>query len=314
MTEPKNIFSFYKQKNDVSRVNIKVPKVNAICNRAVLFANVRNEDHILEWAAHHLLIGFSRIIIFDHKSDKPLKKIFKNFDKRVTIINVSYLENPIKMFLMNKAAEIARNIKMDWMIYLDADEFIILDKKYKGIKHFLSLYNHADSLSINWLMFGSNHLEKEPDGLILENYTKSELFLDSHVKCFVRPSRVRDAINPHYFNMLDNLRIFNIDNKLITTNYHFNPCHVEFNQVPIYIAHYVYQSEETFKKRKVVLPRDDNGKIRDFHEKEDVKFIHNLYNGYENLQPKNRYVENVKKFLDDFIERKNQKYKSLEMN
>ena len=39
-----------------------------------LFTNARNEKHIKEWVAHHLLIGFELIVIFDHKSIKPLNK------------------------------------------------------------------------------------------------------------------------------------------------------------------------------------------------------------------------------------------------
>ena len=39
------------------------------CKNVILFTNARNEKNIKEWAAHHLLIGFSAICIFDHKSD-----------------------------------------------------------------------------------------------------------------------------------------------------------------------------------------------------------------------------------------------------
>jgi hypothetical protein len=193
------------------------------------------------------------------------------------------------MLLMNKAAEIAKKLKMDWMIYLDADEFIILNKKYKGIKHFLSIYNHADSLAINWLMFGSNYLEKDPDDLIIESYTKSDLFLNDHVKSFVRPNRVIDATNPHYYNMIDKFRYFNINNKMLIENYYSNKCQSEYYKVPIYIAHYVYQSEETFIKRKLNLPRDDTGTNREYN---NIKDIHNYHNTNENLHPKNYYAEN----------------------
>lgn len=299
--EQKNNFFLNKNANNPNKVN-QSDKVSIICKKTCLFTNARDEKHILEWAAHHLLIGFNRIIIFDHKSEKPLKKVFKNFDKRVNIVNVSYLENPIKMALMNKAAEIAAKLKIDWMIYLDADEFIILNKKYRGIKHFLSIYNHADSLAINWLMFGSNYLEKDPDGLIVENYTKSDLFLNDHVKSFVRPNRVIDATNPHYYNMIDKLRYFNINNQILKDNYHSNILNIEFYKVPIYIAHYVYQSEETFLKRKVILPRDDNGEHRRFDSDDDnkAKFIHNYHNIHENLYPKNKYAEGIQNFLQQY--------------
>jgi len=272
-------------------------KVNIICKRVCLFTNARNEKHIKEWATHHLLLGFSKIVIFDHKSDIPLKAVFKNFDKRVKVISVSHLENPIKMPLMNKAAEISASLKVDWMIYLDADEFIILNGNYTGIKHLLSVYNHADSLAVNWLMFGSNYLKKDPDGLVLENYTKSDLFLHSHVKSFVRPSKVINATNPHFYNMKDPNRYFGINNKILIGSYHSNNYNVEYHKAPIYIAHYVYQSEEAFFKRKMILPRDDNGENRTF---DDIKFIHDVHNSHENFDPKNKYAEKIKLFLNQY--------------
>ena len=217
MKKPENIFKFVSNsKKSILNNNINNQPLNIICKNVCVFTNARDEKHIREWAAHHLLIGFDKIIIFDHKSKTPLKEVFKGFDKRVKIIDVSDLNNPIKLNLMGKAIDISNFLKMDWMIYLDADEFIILNK-YKNIKELLSVYNHADSLAINWLMFGSNFLKKDPDGLIIENYTKSELYLDKHVKTFVRPEYVIDVTNPHYFVLAFPRRMLTLNLKNNTT-------------------------------------------------------------------------------------------------
>jgi hypothetical protein len=270
--------------------------LNIVCNRVGLFTNARDEKHIREWAAHHLLIGFDRIVIFDHKSKIPLQKVFENFDKRVKIINVSHLENSIKTTLMDNAAEIAKILKMDWMIYLDADEFIILNK-YRGIKHLLSVYNHADSLGVNWLFFGSNNLKNDPDGLVIENYTKSDLFLNDHLKSFVRPTKIIKAGNPHFYIMKDSNRYYGINNVKLNNLYHSNVYNVEYYKAPIYIAHYFNQSEETFTKRKINLPRDDNGQHRHF---DNITEIHNQNNSTENNYPKNKYAENIKSLLKQY--------------
>ena len=68
-----------------------------LTKKVILFANVRDETHIKEWASHHLLIGFDMICIFDHKSKKPLSYVFKNFDKRVKILNACHLIGSIKI-------------------------------------------------------------------------------------------------------------------------------------------------------------------------------------------------------------------------
>ncbi len=174
--------------------------------RVILFTNARDETHIKEWAAHHLLIGFDLVYIFDHKSIKPLKSVFNGFDSRV-IIERCELDNSPKLPLMKKASLIASALKADWFLYLDADEFLILNS-FVGVKRMLSRFYFADSLAVNWVMFGTNNHVKEPDGLILENYTKSELILDKHVKTFVRPTQVIGVINPHFYNIWNPIRMF----------------------------------------------------------------------------------------------------------
>ena len=87
-------------------MNMRLKKNNTIIKNVGLFCNARNEKNIKEWAAHHLLIGFDKIIIFDHKSDIPLKDVFNKFDKRVSTIRVNLPDGNIKNKLMNGLNEI----------------------------------------------------------------------------------------------------------------------------------------------------------------------------------------------------------------
>ena len=72
---------------------------------------------------------------------------------------------------------------------------------------------------------------------------------------------------------------------------------MNYSVVPAYIGHYVHQSEETYLRRKINLPTDDTGIFRN----NDVKNIHNSSNSHENLFPKNKYSENIKKFLESKV-------------
>jgi predicted GNAT family N-acyltransferase len=261
-----------------------------------LFCNARDEKHIREWAAHHLLIGFNRIIIFDHNSVVPLSTVFQNFDKRVAIIRYDKSQNNVKIQLMNNALHIAKQMKVDWFIYLDADEYIILNNNLRGIKDLLNRYSFADSLALNWLMFGSNNLKTDPDDLILESYTKSELILDKQVKSFVRPFQATHSNNPHFYHIKNKSKIYAL-NTILVNDYSFNTKTVEYSKAPAFIAHYVYQSEETYINRKINLPRDDNGGNR---EKIDTDHLHTLHNSIENTFPKLKYAKNVRRFLQQY--------------
>lgn len=260
------------------------------CNKAILFTNARDEKNTKEWAAHHLLLGFHSIVIFDHKSEPPLGPQFLTFDKRVKIIRVDIC-NPVKIPLMKMAVKIASANNFDWMYYLDADEFLVLNA-FTNVQSMLNCFHYADSLSINWLMFGTNYHNNEPNGLIIENYTRCEEKLNPHVKTFVRPSKVVNIINPHYYEINNPLRSFTILNKKMPKNCPFNPCLLDYNKMPAYIAHYIYQSEETYLKRKINRDADDGTGKRG----RNVN-IHEEYNNVENLIIKDKYSDKINNFL-----------------
>jgi hypothetical protein len=268
------------------------------CDNVALFTNARDEPHIKEWAAHHLLIGFDYIFITDHLSITPLTNVFKDFDSRV-VINTCTIKTNIKIHLMNEAITTAKKYNVDWFIYLDADEFIVFNDKVTNItniKDFLSFYNRkADMIAINWLLFGSNYLENEPDS-ILGSYTKSDTYLDRHIKSFVRPNEALYAETPHVYAIkhIDNFYAYD---KKIGTLTSFCESNILGEECPIYIAHYINQSKESFIKRKIIKPTDDTGKYRGQKDKNLIENIHNNYNNNNNIQPKRLYHEKVQMFL-----------------
>ena len=259
-----------------------------------LFTNVRDEKHIREWIIHHLLIGFTHIVIFDHKSKVPVTEQIKNMKlNNIKVLNASKINTNVKITLMNVAKSIAVQNKIDWMLYLDGDEFVILNKPHTNIRQLLNNYKYARSLSINWLMFGTNLKKKDPDGLILENYTKCDNLLNKHVKCFVQPRAVSRAINPHFYVLKPNDKYYNLQGKIINKEFCFNECNLNFNHVPMYVAHYVNQSEETYTKRRSV-PRDDNGELREICKPDK---LHTEFNSTENNYPSDTYCAKIKKIL-----------------
>lgn len=199
------------------------------------------------------------------------------------------------MRLMNLALLKAKQMLADWIIYLDADEFIILNK-FNNVQELLSHNIHADSLAINWLLFGTNNLIEDPpiNTLILENYTKSELHLNKHVKTFIRPNKAIHASNPHFYNMQDQYKMYSFDGQLNNNiePFYFHSQQTKYYDAPAYIAHYIYQNEHRYLARKVKLPRDDTGTYR-----EQNLNLHNEFNDHTNMQPKNKYANAVKQYI-----------------
>jgi len=283
--------------------------------KVVLFTNARDEPHLREWAAHHLLLGFDAIVIYDHLSMRPLRADFAGFDPRVRVIPCT-MSPPIKMPLMKMSALMAKQMGADWMLYLDADEFLVLNTTAAapafmrqgiwGVKRWLAMIAGTSSdisqIAVNWLMYGTSGIKDElvfPRDLILDRFVESDETLDQHVKCFVRPGAVADAVNPHFYVLRSGAgrSIGAVDGRPYVAPFHTNVSNIPYYKAPAYIAHYVFQSEATYRKRKLALPRDDNGGMRGAID-EDCSHIHKQYCGRKNNQlARSLYAKRVREFL-----------------
>lgn len=261
-------------------------------NTSILFTNARDEPNIAEWVAHHLLLGFDKIVIFDHLSTIPISSTIKtNFNGKLTIIPINGTGN-IKIKLMNDALDIALRENFGWMLYLDADEYINLNR-FNTIKELLEYFKEADSIGVNWLMFGTSGHISQPKGLLTENFTTSELYLDQHVKSFVRPICASKSVNPHYFIVSNKSRCYSGNGTKMPMG-SFNKQIMPFTKAPIYIAHYYTQSEtEHLRRKNRMLDDGTTNKASGFPE------IHNVFNKVPNLQLKYKYSEKIKAFLKE---------------
>ena len=261
-------------------------------NSTILFTNARDEPNIAEWVAHHLLLGFNKIVIFDHLSKIPIStSIGTNFNGKLTIIPIQGSGN-IKIKLMNDALDIATRENHSWMLYLDADEYINLNR-FNNIKDFLEYFKEADSIGINWLMFGSSNHVSQPKGLLTENFTRSDFTLNMHVKSFVRPTSAVRSVNPHYFIVANTNRCYSGNGTKMPMG-PFNKQHIPFTTAPIYIAHYYIQSEEEHLRRKIRML--DDGTVG---KNTLIPEVHITYNNVVNEQLKNKYSQKIKDFLKE---------------
>jgi hypothetical protein len=272
------------------RENIKKNK------SVILFTNARDEPNIAEWVAHHLLLGFDKIIIFDHLSNPPIQQtITTTFDNKLQIIPINNkVGTNFKLDLMKNALKIANKLNFDWMLYLDADEFICLNK-HSNIKDYLMLFNYADAIGVNWVMFGTNGHEKQPNGLLMENFTSSEAVLDIHIKSFVRPYSNVSVVNPHYYIISNKNKYFSGNGKRINMGpFHYEP--TIFTHTYIYIAHYYTQSKEEHLRRKSRVLDDGSVNKADAF----IKQLDSLYNNVPNNQLQHKYANNTREFLKKY--------------
>jgi phage terminase Nu1 subunit (DNA packaging protein) len=269
---------------------------------SILFTNVRDEQHLLEWIAHHQNIGFTHIHIFDHLSKIPVKSMVQHIPNVTVERKDIQLTEGVKLkdyFMRIAIQDISIPNQFDWMLYLDADEFLVLPK-HANVHNFINSYENADQIGINWLLFGSNNKNTLTHGTLMENFTRCDVMLNHHVKSFVRPSQVIKPVNPHAYQINNPRQSIDIKKRIVNKKV---PYFVYWGKTSIpdvtladaYIAHYIYQDYHTYIERKCILPRDDTGEMREVLTEEQV---HTKHNTIENRVPFELYNEKNKERME----------------
>lgn len=157
-------------------------------------AIMKNESpYIHEWVAHYKLLGFDQIAIYENDSS----------DRTPHLLNTLQLNGHISYFkwpsLDKKSPQLTAyedfltRTNCDWVLYCDADEFLILNQ-HENVKDFLASFsNDVTCVSINWHIFGSSGKEKREHGLVISRFQRASHFdfeVNKHVKSFVRPQSV----------------------------------------------------------------------------------------------------------------------------
>ena len=216
------------------------------------------------------MIGFDRIVIIDHKSIIPIKKLIEPYEwkHKVEVIR-SEMDGAVKMIFLNTIIipYMKRNCRK-YFIHLDGDEYIYI-KNNITIKELLKQYNDCNILALNWLMFGSNMIERNEhiNKCILPVYTKSDMSIHTHFKCLIKMNKTNNFtfVEPHhivykntptmYTNVIKQTHQYNGGNPSV----HFDQLCPKVNKddLPCYIAHYYVQSKEEYMNRKINRNRDD---------------------------------------------------------
>lgn len=150
----------------------------------------KNENkYINEWIDHHLNIGIDHIYVCDNndRNGESVKDVINN--KKVTILNYKNI-NDIQPKAYTECFFLYRK-QYDWIIFIDIDEFIMLDDKYNNIKEFLneSMFDKVDIIRLHWKLY-SGKTEKNNTYNVVERFLEP---IDHSENCFAK-SIIRSTI------------------------------------------------------------------------------------------------------------------------
>ncbi|NBE08933.1 glycosyltransferase family 2 protein [Paragemmobacter ruber] len=144
---------------------------------ACLYSAMRNEGpDVVEWVAWHRLIGFDRIVVWTNdctdKSDELLD----------ALQNLGWVEHhrhhpAAGASVQGQVAEHALRCQTiasaEWLMWLDADEFLVVKQKDGRLSDLLSVLSDADGMAINWRLFGDSGYDHSPPAPVTESFVQA---------------------------------------------------------------------------------------------------------------------------------------------
>jgi hypothetical protein len=146
---------------------------------------------IAEWCAFHYLVGFRRFCFFAHRCTDETYAVLQRLRRFVDIAVYTVPdETPRPQLASFKFAYDRHGHEVDWMAFVDGDEFVFPAGGRDIADSIASLDDgHLDAVGVYWACFGSAGHIREPEGLITENFrwrAFDGFRANRHVKSIVR--------------------------------------------------------------------------------------------------------------------------------
>ncbi len=183
---------------------IEAQKSLAICT---LFQN--ESKYLPEWIEFHENQGASHFFLYNHFCTENWQDILKKYIDRglVEVINWPYEYATAADWTRIQCraymdAALRSKGKYQWCAFLDSDEFLF---SVEGLSlcEVLKEYKYAPGVVVNWVMYGTSHVEK-----ISESEKMLDLLIwrapldfpaNLHFKTIAKPEEIKNCFNPHGF-------------------------------------------------------------------------------------------------------------------
>ena len=167
--------------------------------------------YLKEWIEFHKLQGVEHFYLYNNLSGDDFQEVLAPYvkNKEVTLREWpdTYEEGEHAQWIAIQSRAYMDCIRQDgrdnrWMAFIDPDEFLFCPSG-KKLTSFLKAYRKFGGVCVNWLKFGTSHVEEIPPGsLLIENLIFSSLLDDSEnrpIKSIVQPKWVKDCNSAHHF-------------------------------------------------------------------------------------------------------------------
>lgn len=217
--------------------------------------------YIIEWLAHYRLMGIRDFFIANNDSSDETEIILKLLQDNgyLKYFNIQTKDSPPQLLAYSEIIE-KYSSSVDWLGFLDADEFIDADNNNSQIRDFpelLGKFSEDEStgaIVLNWSIYGSNRLnfyEKKPVQERFISRAKHDLGVNRHYKTFFKTKCLESVgNNPHYFVMKENFKTLHANGECVEDYEGKKGLSNDIIWSPFKLKHYVVKSKEEFILKK----------------------------------------------------------------
>ena len=172
---------------------------------AAIVATARSEGvYLLEWIAHHRLLGVEAIFLYTNDNDDGSDALLAALHQ-AGIITWTRSELATGCSAQNKAYGHALNVNLRlldhrWALFIDLDEFLMLNpERYRTIADFARWHEmrQTDAVGINWVMVGSSGQSRWTGEPLARRNTNLLTEPNAHIKAMLAPRHFIQA-HPHF--------------------------------------------------------------------------------------------------------------------
>ena len=146
----------------------------------VALSTMKDEGpYVVEWVAHHLAVGFTGVIVYTNDCSDGTDALLKRL--QALDIGVHHRENVIPEgvkphpSMLKLAAEEEIVCASDWLLVLDADEFMCINHPSHSLDGLVGDLNNmnASAMVLTWRIFGSGGVKDWSRAPITEQFTRA---------------------------------------------------------------------------------------------------------------------------------------------
>lgn len=139
---------------------------------------VRNEAaYLLEWLAHHQTAGITDFLVFSNDCDDGTDLMLDRLAEMGLLTHVRndgpHDKGGIQFTAMKLADKRPEVAAADWIITLDADEFINIHVGDHTVPALLAALPEASAITLTWRLFGSSDIVRYEDRPVTEQFTRA---------------------------------------------------------------------------------------------------------------------------------------------